>query len=111
MIGGTAKPAYAEAELRSAQPDAVCYNENVLLEIWRAQKVITHIEYGDAKVKVIVDHRAWYKSRITTRSEIALAAYCKIHVQYGKGTVDVTDVTGFSYGTVKDGYWHDSLTD
>lgn len=112
MLLNGAKLAFAEAELRSAQPEIVCHNEIVFLDIWQALNTISHIEYSGAKARIIVDGKAWRKSTAELRKEIALAAYCRIHVKYGGGTVDVMlDATGPSRGTVTDGDWHDSLTD
>ncbi|MCR6500179.1 hypothetical protein MUO32_14110 [Shinella sp. CPCC 101442] len=112
MVLSGAKSAFAAAELRSAQPEIVCHNEIVFLDIWQALNTISHMEYSGAKARIIVHGKAWRKSTAELRKKIALAAYCRIRVEYGGGTVDVmTSVTGPSRGTVTDGYWHDSLTD
>nr|WP_298104386.1 hypothetical protein [uncultured Shinella sp.] len=112
MVASGAKPAFTEAQLRSAQPEIVCHNEIVFLDIWQALNTISHIEYSGAKARIIVDGKAWRKSTAELRKEIALAAYCRIRVEYGGGTVDVMPgATSPSRGTVTDGDWHDSLTD
>lgn len=112
MVLSGAKPVFAEAELRSAQPEIVCHDEIVFLDIWLALNTISYIEYSGAKARIIVDGKAWRKSTAELRKEIALAAYCRIHVEYGGGTVDVMPgATSPSRGTVTDGDWHDLLTD
>lgn len=112
MVLSGAKPVFAETELRSAQPEIVCHDEIVFLDIWLALNTISYIEYNGAKANVVVNGRAWRRSTAELREEIALAAYCRIRVEYGRGTVDIiTGITSPSRGTVTDGYWHDSLTD
>ena len=73
--------------------------------------MIRHIEYEGPSAKVVVDHRGWLKSQRSARTSIALAAYCRIRVEFGSGKINVADPSGSLYGTVVDGYWRDFLTD
>lgn len=103
--------ANADAELRSAVPEAACYYENVFLSTLPARNVIDRIEYRGASAKVIVVHKQWFKSHQSVRANIALAIYCRIRVEHGSGSVDVTNQQGSPYGTVVDGSWQDFFTD
>ena len=102
---------HAEQSLTATDPASVCHNEVVLLEIWRAQGLIYSIEYKGSNAQLVVHQRQWLRSRADVQADVALAAYCRVAAEYGRGDVEVTGLNGTSvFGTVIDGRWRNRLT-
>lgn len=102
---------YAEQSLTATDPASVCHNEVVLLEIWRAQGLIYSIEYKGSNAQLLVHQRQWLRSRADVQADVALAAYCRIAAEYGRGNVEVTGLNGTPvFGAVIDGRWRNRLS-
>lgn len=106
-----AEAGHAQQFVTPADPAIACHEEEVLLTIWHAQRMIGSVDYHGASATIVVSSRHWLKTRPDVQSQIALAAYCRIAVKYGRGKVEVTGHNGHPlYGAVVDGRWHNRLT-
>ncbi|SOC45341.1 hypothetical protein SAMN05892877_11521 [Rhizobium subbaraonis] len=101
----------AQPFVTAADPAIACHEEEVLLSIWHAQKMLSSVDYSGETATIVVSSRHWLKTRADVQMQIAFAAYCRVAVKYGRGKVEVTGYNGHPlYGTVVDGRWHNRLT-
>ena len=98
-----------QADSRKVASVPGCRNEILLLDIWKAQRLVDEIRPDGADIVVRVQTRFWLTTMRQVQVSIGKAAYCAVALAHNGGIVRVEGTNDDELGRVVDGKWSSKL--